>query len=188
MNEPTAQKLHERLAETLTALLAHPETPDRFTKGAGFTIRHIFQVAGWDEGKQAAHRLTLDQAKDFLTVASEFGFAVADALDSDNTNEPLWEDLSEVALNDIPNLIAPVGIMSDSLRLRGVVTAFLDYRRTEEKGWRLRRHKQRAWKARQRSPSPEQQPHAEAIGHCNCARILPLRPSLLKEVHHELIQ
>ncbi len=104
MNTETAHALYQRLAVTLTALLAQ-----RADAVNGEVIQEIYEAAKWNKGKQRTGRAALDKSKDFLTVASEFSFAASDALDSEEINEELWESLSEAAIIEIPALMQPQG-------------------------------------------------------------------------------
>ncbi len=124
MKNKTAHALYQRLAITLTALLAH-----RANAVSSEEIQEIYQAAKWSKLKQKANRTALDKSKDFLTVASEFSFAVSDALDSGEIDHELWESLSEMAIVEIPDLLRPQGIEPDGIKLRAVTSAFLNHHR-----------------------------------------------------------
>ena len=127
MNTETAHALYQRLAITLTALLAH-----RANAVSAEEIQEIYQAAKWSKGKQQTNRTALDKSKDFLTVASEFSFAVSDALDSGEIDHKLWESLSEMAIVTIPALMQPQGIEPDGIKLRAVTSAFLNHHRAAD--------------------------------------------------------
>lgn len=120
MNQYTPQERGRRLADALAIVLQHPATPAECARVFRLLVGLVAHLASIPAEAITARRPGVAEM-DFITVALNFGLAVADVLDDDELNPSALNEIGECT-NEIEDLLRPPnGREAEASRLRAVM-------------------------------------------------------------------